>query len=107
MLNTMPGIGPVLATTIMRETGTISRFTKVGNVSSYCRCVDRRHESNSRMNGEGNMKNGNKNLAWALVEAANFAIRSCPEARRFLRTQETRAKRNCRDQGTCPGAQAI
>uniref|UniRef100_A0A7X1NH71 Transposase n=2 Tax=Paraburkholderia franconis TaxID=2654983 RepID=A0A7X1NH71_9BURK len=33
--------------------------------------------------GEGNTKNGDKYLAWAFVEAANFAIRSCPEARRF------------------------
>ncbi|SIT51133.1 transposase [Paraburkholderia piptadeniae] len=83
LLNSVPGIGPVLATTIMQETGTISRFTKVGNFSSYCRCVDSRRESNSRKKGEGNAKNGNKYLAWAFVEAANFAIRSCPEARRF------------------------
>jgi transposase len=83
LLNSVPGIGPVLATTIMLETGTISRFAKVGNFSSYCRCVDSRRESNSRKKGEGNTKNGNKYLAWAFVEAANFAIRSCPEAKRF------------------------
>ncbi|KAE8753347.1 IS110 family transposase [Paraburkholderia madseniana] len=83
LLNSVPGIGPVLATTIMLETGTISRFTEVGNFSSYCRCVDSRRESNSRKKGEGNTKNGNKYLAWAFVEAANFAMRSCPEARRF------------------------
>jgi transposase len=40
-------------------------------------------ESNSRKKGAGNTKNGNKYLAWAFVEAANFAIRSCPEVRRF------------------------
>src|SRR6202795_2213267 len=83
LLNSVPGIGPILATTIMLESGTISRFAKVGNFSSYCRCVDSRRESNSRKKGEGNTKNGNKYLAWAFVEAANFAIRSCPEARRF------------------------
>src|ERR1700731_2589831 len=81
LLNTVPGIGDTLATTIMLETGSISRFAQVGNFSSYCRCVDSRRESNSRKKGEGNTKNGNKNLAWAFVEAANFAIRSCPEAR--------------------------
>jgi transposase len=83
LLNSVPGIGPVLASTIMLETGTISRFAEVGNFSSYCRCVDSRRESNRRKKGEGNTKNGNKYLAWAFVEAANFAIRSCPEARRF------------------------
>ena len=83
LLNTVPGIGPVLATTIMLETGTISRFATVGHFSSYCRCVDSRRESNSRKKGEGNTKNGNRYLAWAFVEAANFAIRTCPQARRF------------------------
>jgi transposase len=83
LLKTMPGIGEVLATTIMLETGAITRFAKVGNFSSYCRCVDSLRESNGRKKGEGNAKNGNKYLAWAFVEAANFAVRSCPEAKRF------------------------
>lgn len=37
--------------------------------------------------GEGNRKNGNKYLAWAFVEAANFARRYCPEAKRFYERQ--------------------
>lgn len=83
LLKTTPGIGEVLATTIMLETGTVTRFAKVGNFSSYCRCVDSRRESNGKKKGEGNAKNGNKYLAWAFVEAANFALRCCPEAKRF------------------------
>ncbi|MGF6813067.1 transposase [Paraburkholderia sp. Clong3] len=83
LLKSIPGVGPVLATTIMLETGAITRFADVGNFSSYCRCVDSRRESNNRKKGEGNTKNGNKYLAWAFVEAANYAIRYCPQARRF------------------------
>jgi transposase len=83
LLKTAPGIGEVLATTIMLETGTVARFAQVGNFSSYCRCVDSRRESNGKKKGEGNAKNGNKYLAWAFVEAANFALRCCPEAKRF------------------------
>jgi transposase len=83
LLKTVPGIGETLATTIMLETGTITRFASVGNFSSYCRCVDSRRESNGKKKGEGNAKNGNKYLAWAFVEAANFALRYCPEAKRF------------------------
>ena len=83
LLKTAPGIGEVLATTIMLETGTIARFAKVGNFSSYCRCVDSLRESNGKKKGEGNAKNGNKYLAWAFVEAANFARRCCPQAQRF------------------------
>jgi transposase len=45
--------------------------------------VDSRRESNGKKKGEGNAKNGNNYLAWAFVEAANFALRYCPEAKRF------------------------
>jgi transposase len=47
--------------------------------------VDSRRESKRKKKGEGNAKNGNKSkyLAWAFVEAANFALRCCPEAKRF------------------------
>src|SRR5205823_1053278 len=80
---TTPGVGDTLATTIMLEMGTPTRFAKVGNFSSYCRCVDSLRESNEKKKGEGNAKNGNKYLAWAFVEAANFARRYCPQAKSF------------------------
>jgi transposase len=83
LLKSVPGIGQILATTIMLETGTVTRFAEVGNFSSYCRCVDSRRESNGKKKGEGNTKNGNKYLAWAFIEAANFALRFCPEAKCF------------------------
>jgi len=83
LLKTTPGIGDTLATTIMLEMGTPTRFAKVGNFSSYCRCVDSLRESNEKKKGEGNAKNGNKYLAWAFVEAANFARRYCPQAKSF------------------------
>src|ERR671931_2135900 len=35
-LKTVPGIGPILALTIMLETGEIERFASVGNYASYC-----------------------------------------------------------------------
>lgn len=91
LLNTVPGIGEILATTIMLEMGTPERFAKVGNFSSYCRCVDSLRESNDKKKGEGNTKNGNKYLAWAFVEAANFARRYCPQAKNFYE----RKKRKC------------
>jgi len=93
LLNTVPGIGKTLATTIMLETGSIGRFAQVGNFSSYCRCVDSSRESNGKKKGEGNTKNGNKYLAWAFVEAANFAIRYCPEARSFYERKKRKANR--------------
>jgi transposase len=93
LLKTVPGIGQTLATTIMLETGSISRFAQVGNFSSYCRCVDSLRESNGKKKGEGNTRNGNKYLAWAFVEAANFAIRYSPQARSFYDRKKSRTNR--------------
>jgi len=74
-LTNIDGIGIILALTIMLETGCINRFDKVGNYASYCRCVNGARYSNGKKKGSTNSKNGNKYLAWAFVEAANFAIR--------------------------------
>lgn len=92
LLTSMPGIGQVLATTILLETGPIERFAAAGNFASYARCVDSVHTSNGKKKGEGNAKNGNKYLAWAFVEAANFALRYCAEAKRFY--ERKKAKTN-------------
>lgn len=82
-LKTITGIGDVLGLTIALEVGDISRFPKVGNYTSYCRCVSSQKLSNEKKKGQNNRKNGNKYLGWAYVEAANFAKRYCPKAKRF------------------------
>jgi len=82
-LKTVTGIGDILAMTISLETGDIRRFPKVGNYSSYCRCVSSQRLSNEKKKGENNRKNGNKYLSWAFVEAANFSKRYCPYAKSF------------------------
>lgn len=92
MLLTIPGIGNILGLTIMLEVGDLNRFVKVGNYSSYSRCVGSSRISNGKKKGENNKKNGNKYLSWAYVEAANFAIRYCAKAQSFY--QRRKAKTN-------------
>ena len=91
-LLTVPGIGKILALTIMLETGDISRFKKVGNYTSYCRCVKSSRTSNDKKKGENNRKNGNRYLCWAYVEAANFIRRYCPEAKAWHQRKAARSK---------------
>lgn len=82
-LLTMPGIGKILALTIMLETGPISRFDQVGNYASYCRKVSSKWTSNGKIKGKGNKKNGNRYLAWAFSEAAELARRHDARARAY------------------------
>lgn len=91
-LLTITGIGTILALTIMFEVGDIGRFKKVGHYSSYSRCVNSNRLSNGKKKGENNKKNGNRHLAWAYVEAANFMKRYCPLANAFY--QRKTAKKN-------------
>jgi len=90
LLRSIPGIGEVLSIVIMLETGEIGRFAGAGNFASYARCVDSARYSNGKKKGEGNTRNGNAYLAWAFVEAANFARRFSAEARRFFDRKKAR-----------------
>jgi transposase len=82
-LLTLPGVGKILALTILLETGPIGRFAQVGDYASYCRKVPSRWTSNEKSKGKGNQKNGNKYLAWAFSEAAEFARRYDGQARSY------------------------
>jgi transposase len=89
-LKSIPGIGDILGLTIMLEAGAIGRFPSVGDFASYCRCVDSAKLSNFKKKGAGNVKNGNRYLAWAFVEAANFAIRYSAPIQRFHQRKQAR-----------------
>ena len=91
LLKTVPGIGQILALTITLETGDIGRFCSVGNYASYCRCVGSQKLSNGKRKGSANTKNGNKYLAWAFVEAANFAIRYEARIKSFYQRKKTKS----------------
>ena len=83
-LLTLPGVGRILAMTITMEVGAIGRFKTPGDFASYCRTVDSQRMSNGKKKGDNNQKCGNKYLAWAMVEAANFAKRYDESCRRWF-----------------------
>jgi len=92
MLLTIPGIGNILGLTISLEVGDIGRFPAVGNYSSYSRCVESKRLSNGKKKGENNKKNGNRYLAWAYVEAAQFCRRYCVKAQSFYQSKAAKTK---------------
>jgi transposase len=91
-LETVWGVGKILALTIMYEVGDVARFRKVGNFTSYCRLVNTARLSAGKRKGSGNRKNGNPYLSWAYSEAAHHAVRHHPEAQKYF--QRKRAKTN-------------
>lgn len=79
----IPGIGKILGLTITMEVGDIRRFASDGQFASYCRTVDAKRLSNGKVKADNNRKCGNPYLAWAFVEAANFARRFHEPSRRW------------------------
>jgi transposase len=79
LLNTVPGIGPVLATTIMLETGTISRFATVGHFSSWTAGA----KATAGRKVKATRRTATATWHGHLSKRPNFANRTCPQARRF------------------------
>lgn len=92
LLNSIPGVGKILASTVVLETVTIERFPGPGHYASYARCVSTERIGNGKFKGRGNKRNGTKYLAWAFLEAAHFAAIWRPDIKRFY--QRWQAKRH-------------
>ncbi len=74
-LKSVPGIGPILALTILYEIHHIGRFDRVQEFASYARLVKGRHESGGKVLGAAGAKMGNVHLKWAFSEAAVLFLR--------------------------------
>jgi transposase len=84
-LRTVPGIGKILALTILYEIHDVSRFPKVQNFLSYSRLVKCEHSSAGKKLGTGGAKIGNVHLKWAFSEAAVLFLRCNPEGQKLQR----------------------
>ncbi len=65
LLRSVPGIGKILALTMLYEIQDINRFPSAGNFVSYARLVKCAHESAGKRTGGRNNKIGNAHLKWA------------------------------------------
>jgi transposase len=69
-LQSTPGVGPVIALTILLEIDAVERFGTRQQFCSYARLCGAVPESAGRRTGEGNRRAGNAWLKWAFSEAA-------------------------------------
>jgi transposase len=74
-LRSVPGIGKVLALTILYEVHDITRFDRVQEFASYARLIKCTKESGGKKLGTGGAKMGNVHLKWAFSEAAVTFLR--------------------------------
>jgi transposase len=81
-LDTLPGVGVILAATIALEIGEIGRFLSAERLASYSGTTPRVHASGDRTRFGRTRPDVNRYLKWAFAEAANSVAvnyRRCPE----------------------------
>jgi len=72
----LPGFGVITAMTILAAIGDISRFESPAHLVSYSGLVPGLEQSGVKLRGKKITKEGRKDLRWAMVEAAQRAVKS-------------------------------
>jgi transposase len=94
-LQTIPGVGRILALTLLYELHDIRRFPRVGDFLSYARLVKSQKASAGKVMGTSGTKIGNAHLKWAYSEAAVLFLQKNPPGQRLinrLRSKHGRGK---------------
>jgi len=90
LLRTIPGVGPIIALTLLYEIHNISRFPTVQQFSSYARLIKPEKSSDGKKAGSGGGKIGNQHLKWIFGEATALFLRQSDEAKMHLKRLEKR-----------------
>lgn len=83
LLRSVPGVGEVLALTMLYEIHDIARFPSRGEFCSYARLVKGQKQSAGKNYGTSGGRIGNAHLRWAFSEAAVLFLRHTPAAERY------------------------
>ena len=74
LLDTLPGVGPILAIVIALEVGDVNRFITAEKLASYAGKVPRVHSSGGKTYYGRVRPDVNRYLKWAYTEAANAVV---------------------------------
>ncbi len=74
----LPGFGVITAMTVLAAIGDIQRFESPKHLASYSGLTPGLEQSGTKNRGKGITKEGRRELRWALVEAAQRAVKFDP-----------------------------
>jgi transposase len=89
-LQSIPGVGKILALVMLYEIHDIRRFPRVQDFASYCRLVKCAKESAGKRSGTSGKKIGNAYLKWAFSEAAVLFLRNNDKGQKYLARLENK-----------------
>jgi transposase len=71
-VQTIPGIGPTLATVLVAEIGDIDRFTRPQQLTCWAGLTPKHHESDNHVHRGRITKQGSRLVRWAVVESVQI-----------------------------------
>jgi transposase len=90
----LPGFGVITAMTVLAAIGEIQRFESARHLASYSGLTPGLEQSGTKYREKGITKEGRKELRWALVEAAQRAVKSDPLWKHRFQEMHKRMHRN-------------
>jgi transposase len=90
LLRSIPGVGQILALTIIYEIGYIDRFDSVQKFASYALLIKCKAESAGKTYGSQGNKIGNSHLKAAFSQIAVLYLRNNPSATKYLKNLQKR-----------------
>ena len=90
----LPGFGVMTAMTVLSAIGEIQRFETPKHLASYSGLTPGLEQSGTKHRGKGITKEGRRELRWALVEAAQMAVKSDPLWKSRFQEMQKRMHRN-------------
>jgi transposase len=90
----LPGLGVITAMTVLAAIGEIQRFESPQKLASYSGLTPGLEQSGTKNRGKGITKEGRRELRWAMVEAAQMAVKSDPLWTRRFQEMQKRMHRN-------------
>ena len=90
----LPGFGVITAMTVLAAIGEIQRFETPKHLASYSGLTPGLEQSGTKNRGKGITKEGRRELRWALVEAAQMAVKSDPLLKLKFQALQKRMHRN-------------
>src|SRR6266545_3961771 len=90
----LPGFGVITGMTVLAAIGEVQRFGSAKHLGSYSGLTGGLDQSGTKNRGKGMTKEGRKELRWAMVEAAQRAVKSDPRWTRKFQELHKRMHRN-------------
>jgi transposase len=92
-LMSIPGVGEIIAYTILAEVGTIDRFINSRALAAYAGVLPLAKKSADKDYGSMTCRMSNRFLRWAAIEAVTGAVRSSPRMRaKYLKVRKKNEK---------------